>query len=33
MGERGWGMGKGSGVWQGEEGEGVGPNMPIEGDN
>ena len=30
----GWGgmMGKGLGVWLGEEGEGVGPNKPTEGD-
>ena len=26
-------MGKGSGVWLGKEGEGVGPNRPAEGDD
>ena len=26
-------MGKGLGVWLGEEGEGVGPNRPTEGDD
>ena len=26
-------MGKGSGVWLGGEGEGVGPNMPTKGDS
>ena len=27
-----WGMGKGSRVWKGEEGEGVRPNRPTKGD-
>ena len=31
MGERG--MGKGSGVWLGKEGEGVGPNRLVEENN